>query len=94
MWYYFLLKAYIKVNLFFTHYVMSEKYPRLGPSPFSLLPSPLRVGQGREKGREKNPFDFEGAGLNYRFLLLYKKYILIKGRIGSFLLIMIYFYHY
>ena len=50
------------------------------PSPFSLLPLPLRdrVGQGREKGREKNPFDFEGAGLNYRFLLLYKKYILIR----------------
>ena len=58
MWYYFLLKAYIKVNLFFTHYVISEKYPRLGPSPFSLLPSPypLRAkgwaGSGEGSGKK------------------------------------------
>ena len=56
MWYYFLLKAYIKVNLFFINYVMSEKYPR--PWPLRIPGPPLKKGffrGGRDCGQTLNP---------------------------------------
>lgn len=56
MWYYFLLKAYIKVNLFFINYVMSEKYPR--PWPLRIPGPPLKKGffRGeRDCGQTLNP---------------------------------------